>query len=374
VTVVVFHLVAGLAGVATIQTRHEARVILAQLTRPASCITNEVQQIALDYLAAGVSIVPIRLDGSKASAIPWKEYQSRRATPAEVMRWFARPHGIGIVTGRVSGGLEVIDFDQSELFMPWQSMVAEVVNRLPIVETASGGWHCLYRCSRIFANTKLASWEPADAPSFEQSGSRRGCHGMAVKATRIETRGEGGYVVGVGSPASVHKTGNPYVQVAGPVIPDIPRITPDERSRLWRAAASFDCGRAGSQKVQTIKRELLARHYERDRPEGEITPWDDFDRRARWDEILTPHGWTQVSESSWRRPGKSHGISATVGRNGNGIEVLTVFSSNAGPLSGAGGRTCWGPFRAFTELNYGGDGREAAKTVRGLGFGGKGDR
>jgi hypothetical protein len=129
-----------------------------------------------------------------------------------------------------------------------------------------------------------------------------------------------------------------------------------------------------SQKVQTIKRELLARHYEHDRPEGEITPWDDFDRRARWDEILTPHGWAQVSESSWRRPGKSSGTSATVGRNGDGIEVLTVFSSNAGALSGPGGRTSWGPFRAFTELNYGGDGREAAKAVRGLGFGGKGGR
>jgi putative DNA primase/helicase len=374
VTVVVFHLVALLAGVATITSRQEVTTILTELTRPASCITNEVQQIALDYLAAGVSIVPIRLDGSKASAIPWKEYQTRRATPAEVMRWFAMPHGIGIVTGRVSGGLEVIDFDQSELFMPWQSMVAEIVNRLPIVETASGGWHVLYRCSRIFANTKLASWEPADAPSFERSGSRRGCHGMAVKATRVETRGEGGYIVGVGSPAAVHKTRNPYVQVAGPVIPDIPRITPDERARLWKAAASFDCGRPVSQKVQTIKRELLARHYEHDRPEGEITPWDDFDRRARWDEILTPHGWAQVSESSWRRPGKSSGTSATVGRNGDGIEVLTVFSSNAGPLSGAGGRTCWGPFRAFTELNYGGDGREAAKAVRGLGFGGKGGR
>jgi putative DNA primase/helicase len=325
-------------------------------------------------LDAGVSIVPIRLDGSKASAIPWKEYQARRATPAEVMRWFTRPQGIGIVTGRVSGGLEVLDFDQSELFKPWQSTIAEIANRLPVVETASGGWHVLYRCTRIFANTKLASWEPADAPSFERSSSRRGCHGMAVKATRIETRGEGGYIVGVGSPAAVHKTGRPYVQVAGPIIPDIPRITPDERAQLWRAAASFDCGRAVSQKVQAIKRQLLAGHYASNRPEGEITPWNDFDRRARWEEILTPHGWVQVSESTWRRPGKSQGISATTGRNGDGIEVLTVFSSNAGSLSGAGGRTCWGPFRAFTELNYGGDGREAAKAVRRLGFGGKGGR
>ena len=51
--------------------------------------------------AAGLSVLPIRADGTKAPAISsWKEYQSRIATPAELDVWFkANNVGLGLIAG-----------------------------------------------------------------------------------------------------------------------------------------------------------------------------------------------------------------------------------------------------------------------------------
>ncbi len=64
-------------------------------------------------------------------------------------------------------------------------------------------------------------------------------------------------------------------------------------------------------------------------------PWDDFEQRATWAEILRPHGWTTSDEIHWTRPGKEFGLSAKVNRSASGAEVLTVFSTSAGPLAPA---------------------------------------
>ncbi len=182
--------------------------------------------IAREYIAAGISIIPIRLDGSKAPACgPWKAYQHRRATDDELEKWFSRPAGIGIIAGIISGGLEIIDFDAGDLFEPWRLSVQITVAKLPIIETPSGGYHVFYRCQEISGNHKIA------------------CDPTRQRQTLIETRGEGGYVVGAGSPPSAHSTNQPYVQISGPPLPNIPVIAKSERLVLWRAARSFDRAR-----------------------------------------------------------------------------------------------------------------------------------
>ena len=65
---------------------------------------------ATEYRDSGISIIPLKLDGSKKPAISsWEPFQKRFATDTELSNLFSQPHGIGIVTGTVSGGLEVID-------------------------------------------------------------------------------------------------------------------------------------------------------------------------------------------------------------------------------------------------------------------------
>ena len=67
-----------------------------------------VYKVAKRYRDAGLSVIPIRPDGSKAPALAsWQEFQERLATDLELIKWFSRTVGIGIVGGAISGGLEI---------------------------------------------------------------------------------------------------------------------------------------------------------------------------------------------------------------------------------------------------------------------------
>ncbi len=188
-------------------------------------LTTAAHRLATEYRDAGISIVPMRLDGSKWPTLDsWKPYQSRIANDDELSKWFSHDlRGVGIVCGFISGGLEVLDFDDGSLFEPWRQQVKSIVERLPVVETGGGGWHVLFRCYEIGGNVKIA----CDPQRRE-------------KETLIEAKGEGGLIVAEGNPCAVHKSGLPYVQYSGPYLPQVPMITPGERIELWRAARTFD--------------------------------------------------------------------------------------------------------------------------------------
>lgn len=78
-----------------------------------------------------------------------------------------------------------------------------------------------------------------------------------------------------------------------------------------------------------------------------------FNARARWADILEPHGWshwrTRGENQHWTRPGELGRTSATINEDGDG--VLYVFSTAAGLDDNRG----YSKFGAFTILNYGGD-------------------
>jgi hypothetical protein len=90
--------------------------------------------IAKAYRRAGFSIIPIEADGSKAPAkgcLPngWKCYQQRQPTEAELREWFGacggkQPNvGIAVISGTVSGNLEVLDIDSWKCVEPWWAIV-----------------------------------------------------------------------------------------------------------------------------------------------------------------------------------------------------------------------------------------------------------
>lgn len=71
--------------------------------------------VARELVAEGRSVVPIE-NGEKRPALPtWAEYQTRRPTDAELVDWFSdNGHdALGVVTGAVSRGLVILDFDGS---------------------------------------------------------------------------------------------------------------------------------------------------------------------------------------------------------------------------------------------------------------------
>jgi hypothetical protein len=313
---------------------------------------------ALAYRRAGLSVVPIKDDGSKSPAVPWKPFTDHLPTEATVRRWFADGRlGVGVPGGKVSGNLEHLDFDAGadQVFPAWCELVeAEcrgLVDRLSIRTTPRPGMACSYRCrdAVIPGNTKLAERQDPEKPD--------------KPITLIETRGEGGQCLVPGCPPQCHPSGRTYEHYRGPKLSQVQEITAAERDILWRCARSFhelppDCGK--------------------DKARGEGRPGDDFNMRGRgWAEILT--GWEVVKKRGavcyWRRPGKDDpGWSATTGvcTSTTGHELLAVFSSNADPFHGpSAGRpcSCYSKFSAYALLHHNGDFKAAAKELARQGYG-----
>jgi len=67
---------------------------------------------ALEFANQGISVVPVATDGSKRPGLDsWKQYQERRPTTEELMRWFANAEGVGVICGKVSGNLEKLELE-----------------------------------------------------------------------------------------------------------------------------------------------------------------------------------------------------------------------------------------------------------------------
>ena len=296
------------------------------------------QQQAMNLLTLVSPSCRIRPDGTKAPTVKWECYQKARATEAEVLRWFTSMRsGIGILGGVISGGLEILDFDDAEVFEPWQNLVTQVyegiTDGMPVVETPTGGFHVYYRAYQIAGNQKLARRKTPGAPID----------------VRVETRGEGGYVLSPYCHPDCHPARKSYQVIRG-AITTIPLISSQAREVLLNSAKAFD------EVVDPPKRHApaLAQYHEGERP-GDV-----FAQTHTWHDILEPHGWKAMHRSTeityWRRADKREcGWSATTGHQGR--DILYVFSSNAAPFEEKKGYT---KFTAHVLLNFRGDYHAAA--------------
>lgn len=305
--------------------------------------------------AAGLCVIPVRQDGSKAPDLDtWAEYQAERPGRQRMRVWFRNRnrHGMAVVCGAVSGHLEGIDFDDATTFESFMEAaratgLGEIVERIEAgysERSPKGAPHWLYRCSAVGHNTKLAQ---RPAPTRENP------HG---RLSLIETRGEGGYLVVAPSHGAVHASGQPYELLRGG-FDTIGTITTDEREALFCLMRSFD--------------EMPVVEYQPQQSPGSAggeRPGDDFNARATWEEVLGPHGWQvgyrRGEKVAWKRPGKTEpGISATT--NHAGSNLLYVFSSNTSFEPERG----YSKFSAYALLSHGRDYAAAAKALAARGYG-----
>jgi putative DNA primase/helicase len=337
----------------------------------ATANNGQTLQAARAYLNAGLSVVPIRPDGSKRPVGEWEIYQRRVATEAELQKWWGNGsgYGVGVVAGRVSQNLEHLDFDKDAptIFPAWCELVeAEhpgLIDRCSIRQTPKDGRHVSYRCQEVEipGNTKLAQ-EPN--PNFDPS--RPESKENPRRFTLVETRGEGGQVLAPGTPAHCHTTGKEYLHLRGPKLSQVQNVTAAERETMIRAAMSF-----GKMPLPQPKREP--------KPRGPgLSPGDDFNARGP-DFLEFMSGWQEVHRRGdvryLRRPGKDEpGWSATIGycKNDKGHDLLAVFSSNAAPFEGPTGKSacsCYSKFAVYALLRHNGDFSAAAKDLAAQGYG-----
>ncbi|GHO50852.1 bifunctional DNA primase/polymerase [Ktedonospora formicarum] len=307
-----------------------------------------VYQTALAALRARISFIPIVPDGRKAPAVRWKPYQVSLPTLNHARTWFyGKDHGIAFLTGSVSGGLEMLDFDAHDIYAQFVERVRqeELTALLEKIEQgykelSPRGVHLYYRCRVIEGSKKLAQC-PLKAPPWVES--------------TIETRGEGGYGIGAPSSGGVHPSGRPYRVVQGD-LSTIVTITVQERALLHAVARTLD-------KIPPPVHQppRIPSQQSQGRRPGTI-----FNEQATWSEILEPYGWTWVKkigqEDFWRRPGKTLGISATTNFEGSGY--LYVFSTSTPFVARVG----IDKFGAYTILAHQGDFASSTKALVAQGY------
>jgi hypothetical protein len=324
--------------------------------------------IAQGYAKSGLSFIPIQAGGNKrpdASVLPripgpdgkprpsWEPFKERQPSQQEIGRWYGNgvQRGIALVCGKISGSLEVLDFDRPGIYEQWRDVVVaagagDLEQRLPLEATPKGGRHVLYRCAQVEGNRKLAS---ANAGTDDRPDVR----------ALIETRGEGGYIVVSPTPAACHELNKPYVLLRGR-LDAIPTITAAERQMLHEAARTLN-EYVAPERTHVFTTSL--------NPASGTRPGDDFNRKASWAEVLEPHGWRLMFARGqvgyWKRPGKQdQGWSATT--NYADSDLLYIFSSSAHPFEN---EHSYDKFGAYARLNHHGNLADAGKALAAKGYG-----
>ena len=314
----------------------------------------DVSAAAKAAFDAGLCVIPPREDGTKAPISEWKQYQTKRPDQVQMTAWYGanRKHGVGVITGAVSHGLECLEFDDPLAYLAYKEAagpagLTALVDRIErgYMESTPGlGFHWFYYCEEVSGNTKLAR-RPKTPEEMKDPKDK-------IKVM-IETRGEGGFVIVAPSHGPVHPSGKPYVLGAGGFT-SIATISPQERNELFRLARGFD--QLGADKP-----------VERRAEERTGRPGDDFNARADWEDILAPHGWQRVfsrgTTTFWRRPGKRDGVSATTNHAGSGL--FYVFSSSTDFEAERG----YSRFSVYSILNHRGNHADAAKRLAADGYG-----
>lgn len=149
-----------------------------------------------------------------------------------------------------------------------------------------------------------------------------------------------------------------YGLTIDPACKDVSRlcfVSHDANAYIATRTTALDCSPASTETTYTL-------------PAADLKPGDDFNLRGEGEvrELLRAHGWKQHGPSGryWTRPGKSSGVSASLGCiKGGGFHC---FTSNAAPFEGDKSYSLFGVF-AVLECN--GDFRAASSKLRSRGFG-----
>jgi len=301
-------------------------------------------QQAENYLAAGVSIIPVYDSGEQAKrpAIhAWKRYQSEIISKSDLYTAIetSGTHALAIIAGAVSGNLEVIDIDVKNwygidalLFQAIQTLYPELWARLRIHKSPSGGYHIIYRIEN-------------HAPG----GNAKLCFKAETKGAAIETRGEGGYVLA--PPAAGYS-----VFLENP----IPVITWAERCSLFAICEGFSEKQQQAPRQATGSKAVDTMYSE--------NPFEHYNGSAEGANVLAEMGWTFLKETTlfayYERPNQTerNRIGASFNKEKH---CFYIFTSSTALENDRG----YNPATVLSILKYNGDHKDTFKYLIGAGFG-----
>jgi hypothetical protein len=298
------------------------------------------KHIVQRFISSGINVIGLNSDKTPAEGY-WTRWQGEMRVAQEINSDY-----LGLICGKISGGMEVIDVDTKydvtgTLYERFKELLNDnkegLYERLMEIQTKSGGYHLIYRCDKVEGNQKLARRPLTDE---EKKTSRE--KWMVL----LETRGEGGYI------ASFPSEG--YKVLRGK-FSEIPKITEEEREIIISCARTFD---------EEIKEVYI--------PKSTMnisgkTPWDDYNEREDGVSELLNHGWTIARESTNRIYLKRSG-ETTAPHSGNYLRDRKLFKAFSSSTDFEPEKA-YPPFGVYAVLNHGGDFSSAAKELYKMGYG-----
>jgi hypothetical protein len=284
---------------------------------------------------------------------------------------------VGLVCGPLSGGLEIIDVDckydlTGKLFENYKRLIHEIdpnlLKKLVIEKTRGGGYHVIYRCSKIEGNQKFANrpttkeekdqtYSETYKAELKKSTDDATARATAEKASKndkvrvlLESRGEGGYIMCYPTPGYELIYGDYY---------SISEITPEERDVLHGVARQFN---------QVLNEAVPPKTGRVKKGEG-LSPFDDYNQRGDVVALLAEHGWKVVGQKGAKtvflRPGQT--TSQSSGNYDSEKNWFSVFTTS----TEFDPQTAYLPYAVFAKLECNNDFSEAAKRLREMGYGEK---
>jgi hypothetical protein len=308
------------------------------------------------YIDNGISVIPVhdRDEGDKAVKSPclksWKKYQTVLMEKEEIfylMDVMYNTTAVGLIGGKVSGNLEFIDIDvkykagiDAVLFTDLKILYPDLLAKVRIHKTPSGGYHIVYRCTDpVEKNQKLAARPATDEELKERPKNKT--------YNFLETRGEAGYVLA--PPALGYQ-----------VVKDvpIPVLTLAERNSLISLCRSYN-------EIITPERAP----YKPTKSEDayyETNPFEDFNNRCNPSEIMYELGWKECGHSNhfvwYTRPGKATGVSMGFNLQNRFYFCFTTSTE----LEGSKG---YSPANLLAILAHGGDKKKLYADLVARGYG-----
>lgn len=226
----------------------------------------DIKKIAHRYAKAGFSPIPLVPNSKRPALKGWQKYAEEPLTDFDV---FDKTNGIGLVMG--FDGIQCLDIDakhfDADEYTDFCGLINEVapdlISKMIIQETQSGGFHWIFKCDEIEGNEKLAKNKAGEVT--------------------FETRGRGGQIV-------VWPTKGYKIQGK---ITNVTKISPLERNVIWSCARMLDA--APITKPDPVETKPIQKKRKTD--PDELTPWGEFRETHDVMEVLTMSGWSVVRET-----------------------------------------------------------------------------
>lgn len=220
----------------------------------------------IDPKGLNLSIIPV--SSQKIPFKPWAQFQKELAPINYWYNHYVKEGTIGIITGKISGNLEIIDVDvkndsKRTIMTEYSDIIPdELLKRLLIQTTPNNGFHLIYRCpdAEIEANQKLA---------LDVTGE-----------VIIETRGKGGYFCTSLKNNIIANGHLDLVNLEG----EIPVISKDEREKLLELARSLN-------RYFPINTDKTEKQFSYSEP-----AINDFNKQFDITSVFEKHDWEVVKE------------------------------------------------------------------------------